>query len=155
MHKDYPNFFKSLHAYLRQSFRVTVRREEIRLFLIINSFPFAIKLQRNERINIHHLHLLLGYFPFLSFFFCLFGFGFLFCSVLFFRNQASLCHSPGCPGAHSVDQAGLIPYFIERSPPSSASQALGLKECTTTARLALFFVQFYLVRKHKLVVTGQ
>jgi hypothetical protein len=30
----------------------------------------------------------------------------LFCFVLFFRDRVSLC-SPGCPGTHSVDQAGL------------------------------------------------
>ena len=42
----------------------------------------------------------------------------------------SLC-SPGCPGIHSVDQAGLE----LRNPPASASQVLGLQGCTTTARL--------------------
>jgi hypothetical protein len=39
--------------------------------------------------------------------------------------------SPGSPGTHSVDQAGLE----LRNPPASASQLLGLKVCTTTARL--------------------
>jgi hypothetical protein len=48
---------------------------------------------------------------------------------LVFRDRVSLC-SPGCPGTHSVDQAGL--EF--RNPPASASQVLGLKACTTTAR---------------------
>jgi hypothetical protein len=38
-----------------------------------------------------------------------------------------LC-SPGCPGTHSVDQAGLE----LRNLPASASQVLGLKECATT-----------------------
>jgi hypothetical protein len=38
---------------------------------------------------------------------------------LFFRNRVSLC-SPGCPGTHSVDQAGLV----LRNPPASASQVL-------------------------------
>jgi hypothetical protein len=51
----------------------------------------------------------------------------LFC---FFRDRVSLC-SPGCPGTHSVDQAGLE----LRNPPVSASQVLGLKVCATTARL--------------------
>jgi hypothetical protein len=32
-------------------------------------------------------------------------------------------YSPGCPGTHSVDQAGLE----LRNPPASASQVLGLK----------------------------
>ena len=38
--------------------------------------------------------------------------------------------SLGYPGAHSVDQADLE----LRNPPASASQALGLKVCATTAR---------------------
>jgi hypothetical protein len=45
------------------------------------------------------------------------------------RNRVSLC-SPGCPGTHSVDQAG----FDLRNPPASASQVLGLKASATTAR---------------------
>ena len=44
-----------------------------------------------------------------------------------FQNRVSLC-SPGCPGPHSVDQAGLE----LRDPPTSASQVLGLKVCTIT-----------------------
>jgi hypothetical protein len=60
---------------------------------------------------------------------------FLFCFV--FRDRVSLC-SPGCPGTHSVDQAGLE----LRKTPASASQMLGLKACATTARLqAKFFFQ--------------
>ena len=50
--------------------------------------------------------------------------------VLFFQDRVSLC-SPGCPGTHSVDQAGLE----LRNLPASASQVLELKVCTTTARL--------------------
>jgi hypothetical protein len=50
----------------------------------------------------------------------------LFCFVLFFRDRVSLC-SPGCPGTHFVDQAGLE----LRNPPASASQVLGLKACAT------------------------
>jgi hypothetical protein len=38
------------------------------------------------------------------------------------RDRVSLC-SPGCPGTHSVDQAGLK----LRNPSPSASQVLGLK----------------------------
>lgn len=41
---------------------------------------------------------------------------------LFFRDRVSLC-SPGCPGTHSVDQAGLEP----RDRPASVSRVLGLK----------------------------
>jgi hypothetical protein len=43
---------------------------------------------------------------------------------LVFRDRVSLC-SPGCPGTHSVDQAG----FELRNPPASASRVLGLKVC--------------------------
>ncbi|GAB1293700.1 Polycystic kidney disease protein 1-like 2 [Apodemus speciosus] len=45
------------------------------------------------------------------------------------QNRVSLC-SPGCPGSHSVDQAGLE----LRNPPASASQELGLQACATTAQ---------------------
>jgi hypothetical protein len=49
---------------------------------------------------------------------------------LVFRDMLSLC-SPGCPGTHSVDQAGLK----LRDLPASASQVLGLKVCATTPGL--------------------
>jgi hypothetical protein len=52
---------------------------------------------------------------FLSFFF-----------FLSFRDRVSLC-SPGCPGTHFVDQAGLE----LRDPPASASRVLGSKACAT------------------------
>jgi hypothetical protein len=57
---------------------------------------------------------------FFFFFFWFFGF-------LVFQDRVSLC-SPGCPGTHSVDQAGLE----LRNPPASASQVLGLKAWATT-----------------------
>jgi hypothetical protein len=44
-----------------------------------------------------------------------------------FRDRVSL-YSPGHPGTHFVDQAGLE----LRNPPASASQVLGLKACATT-----------------------
>jgi hypothetical protein len=47
--------------------------------------------------------------------------------ILFFQDRASL-YSPGCPGTHSVDQAGLE----LRNPPASATRVLGLKACATT-----------------------
>ena len=53
---------------------------------------------------------------------------------LVFRDRVSLS-SPGCPGTHSVDQAGLK----LRNLPTSASQLLGLKVCTTTAWLLSFY----------------
>jgi hypothetical protein len=70
-------------------------------------------------------------------FFCLFVVGLFFVFFVFvfglvwfglvFRDRVSLC-SPGCPGTHSVDQAGLE----LRNPPASASRVLGLKACATT-----------------------
>jgi hypothetical protein len=44
------------------------------------------------------------------------------------QDRVSLC-SPGYPGTHSVDQAGLE----LRNLPASASQVLVLKECANTA----------------------
>jgi hypothetical protein len=46
---------------------------------------------------------------------------------LVFRDRVSL-YSPGCPGTHFVDQAGLE----LRNPPASASRVLGLKACAAT-----------------------
>jgi hypothetical protein len=47
-----------------------------------------------------------------------------------FRDRVFL-YSPGCPGTHAVDQAGLE----LRNPPASASQVLGLKACATILNL--------------------
>ena len=72
----------------------------------------------------------------LTWIFCLFVCFVLFCFVLFcfvflvFRDRTSL-YSPGYPGAHFVEQAGLE----LRNPPASASRVLGLKACATTTRL--------------------
>ena len=44
-------------------------------------------------------------------------------------------YSPGCPGTHFVDQAGLE----LRNPPASASSMLGLKVCATTPGLLFIF----------------
>jgi hypothetical protein len=53
--------------------------------------------------------------------------GGVFVSVFwFFQDRVSL-YSPGCPGTHAVDQAGLE----LRNPPASASHVLGLKVCAT------------------------
>jgi hypothetical protein len=48
--------------------------------------------------------------------FCLFVYLFIYLFMLVFQDRVSLC-SPGCPGTHSVDQAGLE----LRNPPASAS----------------------------------
>ena len=47
----------------------------------------------------------------------------------FFRDRVSLCIL-GCPGTHSLDQAGLELKNL----PASSSQVLGLKACDTTAQ---------------------
>jgi hypothetical protein len=61
---------------------------------------------------------------------------------LVFRDRVSLC-SPGCPGTHSVDQAGLE----LKNPPASAFQVLGLKACAITPGLVCdFFKEFILFK---------
>jgi hypothetical protein len=65
-------------------------------------------------------------------------FGFL---VLFFQDRVCLC-SPGCPGTHSVVQAGLE----LRNPPVSASQVLGLKVCATTPGFTYTFLLLSFLR---------
>ena len=47
-----------------------------------------------------------------------------------FQDRVSLC-SPSYPGVHTVDEAALEPRDLL----ASASQALGLKVCLTTAWL--------------------
>jgi hypothetical protein len=55
---------------------------------------------------------------------------FFFFFFLVFRDRVSLC-SPGCPGIHFVDQAGLELRNLPAS--ASASRVLGLKACVATA----------------------
>ena len=74
-----------------------------------------------------------GLFLFFVFLFFLFPFFFF---LLFFLDRVSL-YSPGFPGTHFVDQAGLK----LRNLPASASQVLGLKVCATTARLTITFIK--------------
>jgi hypothetical protein len=56
--------------------------------------------------------------------------GLVFVVVVVFPDRVSL-YSSGCPGTHSVDQAGLE----LRNLPASASRVLGLKVCATTTWL--------------------
>jgi hypothetical protein len=67
--------------------------------------------------------------------------------VFFFRDRVSL-YSPGCHGTHSVDQAGL--EF--RNLPAFAYQVLGIKACTTTARLKDLFI---IISKYTVAVFRQ
>jgi hypothetical protein len=71
---------------------------------------------------------------------CLFvWFGLVWFGLVWFglvlRDRVSL-YSPGYPGTHSVDQAGLK----LRNPPSSVSEVLGLQACATTAWLCQPFL---------------
>jgi hypothetical protein len=68
-------------------------------------------------------------YPYLFFWF------FCFLFFLVFRDRVSL-YSPGCPGAHFVDQAGLE----LRNLPASASRVLGLKACATTPGHTLIII---------------
>ena len=60
---------------------------------------------------------------------------FFVCLFLVFRDRISL-YSPGCPGTHFVDQAGLE----LRNLLASASWVLGLKACTTTPGYQVVFL---------------
>jgi hypothetical protein len=55
---------------------------------------------------------------------------------VFFQDRVSLC-SPGYPGTHSVDQAGLE----LRNLPASASRVLGLKVCVTMPSAPYIFLK--------------
>jgi hypothetical protein len=83
------------------------------LFLLLWTFFFPIN-QTNFILFIYLFIFILFIYLFIYLFFV-------------FRDRVSL-YSPGCPGAHFVDQAGLE----LRNPPASASRVLGLKACTTT-----------------------
>jgi hypothetical protein len=82
-----------------------------------------------------HLYVLPSLLPSALFCFVLF-----FVLFLFFRDRVSL-YSPGCPGTHFVDQAGLE----LRNPPASASRVLGLKAYATTPGLPFVFVFCFFV----------
>jgi hypothetical protein len=77
--------------------------------------------------------------------FCYFFFFFFF--FLVFRDRVSL-YSPGCPGTHFVDQAGL--EF--RNLPASASQVLGLKAYATMPGSVMLFFCFVFLNFLKLLL---
>jgi hypothetical protein len=58
---------------------------------------------------------------------------YIFFSFSFFPRDRVFLYSPGCPGTHFVDQAGLE----LRNLPASATRVLGLKVCATTMDLNL------------------
>jgi hypothetical protein len=58
----------------------------------------------------------------------------------FFPETRVSLYSPGCPGTHSVDQAGLE----LRNPPASASGVLGLKACATTRGYTLLLKLYFI-----------
>jgi hypothetical protein len=55
-----------------------------------------------------------------------------------FQDSISLC-SAGCPGTYSVDQAGLE----HRDLPASAFPVVGLRVCTATAELIIYFILLF------------
>jgi hypothetical protein len=63
-------------------------------------------------------------------------YSFFACFCFLFSRQGFSC-SPGCPGTHFVDQAGLE----LRNLPASASQVLGLKACATMPGLQCTHIQ--------------
>jgi hypothetical protein len=62
-----------------------------------------------------------------------------FCLFVFW-DRVSL-YSPGCPGTHFVDQAGLE----LRNPPASASRVLGSKACATMPGLNICLINTVLI----------
>jgi hypothetical protein len=67
---------------------------------------------------------------------------FIFYFLVFFRDRVSLC-SPGCPGIHSVDQAGLE----LRNLPAPASRVLGSKGVRHHTRLFIFLIKSFMISK--------
>jgi hypothetical protein len=59
-------------------------------------------------------------------------------------------YSPGCPGTHFVDQAGLE----LRNLPASASRVLGSKACATTPSLkhAVFKIYLFYIYEYTVAV---
>jgi hypothetical protein len=94
---------------------------------MFKGFLFFVFLQYCFLLNFIYFCYLLSYIYMiimnLLFFVCLVGWFF---ACLFF--ETGLLCSPGCPGTHFVDQAGLE----LRNPPASTSRVLGLKACATT-----------------------
>ena len=85
-------------------------------------------------------------------FVCLVGF-FVFWGFFLGRGDRVSLYSPGCPGTHFVDQAGL--EF--RNLPASASQVLGLKASATTPGCVLYFLlsrfSYFMTWKRNIVST--
>jgi hypothetical protein len=89
---------------------------------------------RNEKNQASFLFLVVCLFVCLFVFWLFVWFWVVFFSLWYFETGFPL-YSPGCPGTHFVDQAGL------KNPPASASQVLGWKACDTTTLLKLAFYQ--------------
>ena len=66
------------------------------------------------------------------------------------RQGFSVC-SPGCPGTHFVDQAGLE----LRNPLASASRVLGLKACATVPGFSLLFIEPRTTTQAGIIHNGQ
>jgi hypothetical protein len=92
--------------------------------------PFPVTDMDRPLCESHRYFCLVGWLVFVVVFWFLFCFLLVFVVVVgfvFLCDRVALC-SPGCPGTHSVDQAGLK----LRNPPASASRVLGSKACAIT-----------------------
>ena len=67
-------------------------------------------------------------------------FWFMFWFLIFFLKIDFLCSFGACPGTKSCRPGWAQTH---RGPPASTSQVLGLKACTTIARLEVFFPSYY------------
>ena len=119
-------------------------------FLIIRFYEFGVCLFLTLSLGFCFLFsilvwILFCFVFFFLFFFVLFCFAFWFCGFVFvFWDRVSL-YSPGYPGTHFVEQAGLE----LRNQPASASQVLGLKACTTMPIWFEFFIWLFFSRKRE------
>jgi hypothetical protein len=115
-----PSWFKVFPCYINIPLKIL----SLKITGYSNSYCFSLGL--NIIFSMQSIHLMrLSTDVFWRCCCCLVLFWFvLFCFV--FRDRVSLC-SPGCPGTHFADHAGLE----LRNPPASASGVLGLKVCVT------------------------
>jgi hypothetical protein len=100
--------------------------------------PFSVDLMPSSGLFRHCMYMVHKYTCMQNTHTHIYLFVYLFIYLLVFRDRISL-YIPGCPETHFVDQAGLE----LRNPPASAFQVLGLKACTTTARLNIFLHIFF------------
>jgi hypothetical protein len=123
---------RSVYCIIKGSRRLTQEAFEF----VIAAWMYLSMASGAESSQLGLLVFCLGCIGFL-FLFLFWGWWFVFvCLFVCFQDRVSL-YSPGCPGTHFVDQAGLE----LRNPPASASQVLGLKAPPLPSRLYVFLSQ--------------